>query len=70
MTSTSVCLLSKNLSFTPYDVNWVPKSSRVCIVGATNQGTGRIAAYGLEGKQLELKQEVRKERLACFYLYI
>lgn len=51
-------LINKELSFTPYDVKWIPHSSRLCAVGATNQGTGKIAVYGLSGKHLELKAEV------------
>ncbi|CEI90678.1 hypothetical protein RMCBS344292_04996 [Rhizopus microsporus] len=50
-------LISKELSFTPYDVKWFPLSSRLCVVGATKKGTGQIAVYGLAGKHVELKVE-------------
>ncbi len=53
------CLISRDLPFTPYDVKWFPCSSRICVVGATKQGTGHVAIYGMSGKQLELKSEVR-----------
>jgi hypothetical protein len=52
-------LITKEVSFTPYDVKWIPSSSRFCAVGATNQGTGKIAVYGMAGKHLELKHEVQ-----------
>lgn len=58
MSTSSVSLLTRELSFAPYDVKWIPCSSRVCTVGATNHGTGKIAVYNLVGKQLELKTEV------------
>lgn len=58
MSITSVSLVNRELSFTPYDIKWIPCSSRVCTVGATNHGTGKIAVYNLVGKQLELKTEV------------
>jgi hypothetical protein len=58
MSVTSVSLVNRELSFTPYDIKWIPCSSRVCTVGATNYGTGKIAVYNLVGKQLELKTEV------------
>lgn len=58
-------LISKELSFTPYDVKWFPLSSRLCVVGATKKGTGQIAVYGLAGKHVELKVEVYKQ-----YIYI
>lgn len=58
MSVTSVSLVNRELSFTPYDIKWIPCSSRVCTVGATNHGTGKIAVYNLVGKQLELKTEV------------
>jgi hypothetical protein len=51
-------LISKEVPFTPYDVKWIPCSAKFCAVGATNQGTGKIAVYGMEGKHLELKHEV------------
>ncbi|KAI8991042.1 WD40-repeat-containing domain protein [Mycotypha africana] len=50
-------LISHHLSITPYDVKWIPSSSRVCVVGASEVGTGKISIYGLEGKRLELKRE-------------
>ncbi|GAN01935.1 WD repeat-containing protein 92 [Mucor ambiguus] len=57
MSTSSISLLTRELSFAPYDVKWIPCSSRVCTVGATNHGTGKIAVYNLVGKQLELKTE-------------
>lgn len=67
-------LVNKELTFTPYNVNWIPCSSRICAVGATNQGTGKIAVYGLVGKHLELKTEVhlhifdlKKRGIEIFY---
>lgn len=50
-------LLKHNLSFTPYDTKWIPSSNKLCSVGATSNGLGKIAVYGLEDKRLELKQE-------------
>lgn len=57
MSTSSISLLTRELSFAPYDIKWIPCSARVCTVGATNHGTGKIAVYSLVGKQLELKTE-------------
>ncbi|KAI7906335.1 WD40-repeat-containing domain protein [Cokeromyces recurvatus] len=57
MSIRSHCLISKDLSFTPYDVKWIPLSSRLCVLGVTNQGTGKLGVYGLSGKHVELKTE-------------
>ncbi|KAI8646275.1 WD40-repeat-containing domain protein [Parasitella parasitica] len=53
----SACLVDRELSFTPYDIKWIPHSSRACVVGATNHGTGKMAVYNLIGKQVELTAE-------------
>ncbi|KAG2235856.1 hypothetical protein INT48_003968 [Thamnidium elegans] len=57
MSITSHCLVKQDLSFTPYDTKWIPCSSTLCTVGATSNGTGKIAVYGLGDKRLELKRE-------------
>lgn len=51
-------IIKHKLAFTPYDTKWIPSSSKLCSVGATSNGLGKIAVYGLEEKRLELKQEV------------
>ncbi|KAI8969839.1 WD40-repeat-containing domain protein [Pilobolus umbonatus] len=58
MSPTITHLLDKKLSFSPYAVKWIPCSARLCTVGATSQGTGRLSVYSLVNKQLELQQEV------------
>ncbi|KAI8079094.1 WD40-repeat-containing domain protein [Gilbertella persicaria] len=57
MSVEATCLISKELPFTPYDIKWIPISSKLCVVGATGEGAGKISVYGLHGKQLELKHE-------------
>ncbi|CAO3699187.1 unnamed protein product [Rhizopus stolonifer] len=51
-------LITQNLSFMPYDLKWFPCSARVCVVGSTKEGTGRIAIYQLSKKELVLKGEM------------
>ncbi|ORX51980.1 WD40 repeat-like protein [Hesseltinella vesiculosa] len=50
-------LAKKDLSFTPYSVQWIPSSSRLCSVGGTERTTGKIAVYAFEEKQLVLAAE-------------
>ncbi|CAO3654020.1 unnamed protein product [Cunninghamella echinulata] len=50
-------LTNKELSFTPYDVKWIPSSNRICSVGATGQSTGKIAIFTLEDKRVTLTAE-------------
>ncbi|KAI8330672.1 WD40-repeat-containing domain protein [Choanephora cucurbitarum] len=57
MTFETTCLISKELSFTPYDSKWIPMSSRLCVVGATGEGAGKITIYSIAGKHLELQHE-------------
>ncbi|KAI8347663.1 WD40-repeat-containing domain protein [Blakeslea trispora] len=59
MTFETICLINKELPFTPYDSKWIPLSSRLCVVGATGEGAGKIAIYGITGKHLELKHEAK-----------
>ncbi|KAF7727495.1 hypothetical protein EC973_007473 [Apophysomyces ossiformis] len=53
----TMMLVKKDLSFTPYDVQWIPFSARVCAIGATGRSTGQISVYSLEGKQLQFTNE-------------
>lgn len=66
MSITSHCLIKQDLSFTPYDTKWIPCSSTLCTVGATSNGTGKIAVYGLGDKRLELKREVLHAKTIFF----
>ncbi|KAI8065477.1 WD40-repeat-containing domain protein [Gongronella butleri] len=50
-------LATKELSFTPYHVQWVPSSTRVCVVGATDRQTSKLAVYSLNDKQVVLSTE-------------
>eukprot|EP01105_Mastigella_eilhardi_P007059 TRINITY_DN18527_c0_g1_i1.p1 TRINITY_DN18527_c0_g1~~TRINITY_DN18527_c0_g1_i1.p1 ORF type:complete len:384 (-),score=78.95 TRINITY_DN18527_c0_g1_i1:26-1177(-) len=43
-----VTYASQSLTFTPYDVRWVPRSCRVCVVGATARATGVVQVYQIE----------------------
>lgn len=51
-------LIQRDLSFTPYSVEWVPSSARLCAVGATTRGAGIISVYRVNGKRLEIANEV------------
>ncbi|KAI9489693.1 WD40-repeat-containing domain protein [Zychaea mexicana] len=50
-------LISRDLTFTPYSIQWIPTSVRICAVGATGRGTGSIAVYELQNKMLTLVGE-------------
>ncbi|KAG2222370.1 hypothetical protein INT45_006892 [Circinella minor] len=43
--TTLVPLISRDLTFTPYSIQWIPTSARICVVGATGRGTGTIAVF-------------------------
>lgn len=51
-------LIQRDLSFTPYSIQWVPSSARLCAVGATTRGAGIISVYRVNGKRLEIANEV------------
>ncbi|KAI7881280.1 WD40 repeat-like protein [Lichtheimia hyalospora FSU 10163] len=50
-------LIQRDLSFTPYSLQWVPSSARLCAVGATTRGAGIISVYRVNGKRLEIANE-------------
>lgn len=58
MPAETIPLITRDLTFTPYNVNWIPGSARLCAVGSTARGTGTIAVFHMEGKQLVLSNEV------------
>lgn len=52
-------LISRDVSFSPYNVQWVPGSARICTVGANGRGSGTIAVFEMQDKLLALTSEVR-----------
>lgn len=59
-------LMSKSVTFTPYEVRWVPCSARFVVLGIGTKGQGIIKTYTLEGGQIKLLSEVeKKEGIKC-----
>ena len=56
--ATLVPLISRDLTFTPYSIQWIPTSARICAVGATGRGTGTIAVFEFQSKVFSLVGEV------------
>ncbi|KAL0089720.1 WD40-repeat-containing domain protein [Phycomyces blakesleeanus] len=54
-------LITKNVSFTPYDVAWIPASTRVCAIGTTERATGKIAIYTIQDNMLFLANETETD---------
>ncbi|KAI8099874.1 WD40-repeat-containing domain protein [Halteromyces radiatus] len=52
-----VHLVTKELAFTPYDVKWIPSSSRFCAVGGTGRSTGKITIFDFNGKIASITAE-------------
>ena len=50
---------NKPLTFTPYDVRWVPCSARMAVLGMYPRGTGVLQVYEMRVGALELVTEVR-----------
>lgn len=59
-------LIQRDLSFTPYSVEWVPSSARLCAVGATTRGAGIISVYRVNGKRLEIANEVSTHQVLSY----
>ena len=57
--TTFLPLIKRDLSFTPYSIQWIPTSARLCAVGATTRGTGTVAVYEMQSRQLALVGEVK-----------
>ncbi|KAI9256516.1 WD repeat-containing protein 92-like protein [Phascolomyces articulosus] len=55
--TTLVPLISRDLTFTPYSIQWIPTSARICAVGATSRGTGTVAVFELQSNALSLVGE-------------
>ncbi|KAI9276037.1 WD40-repeat-containing domain protein [Sporodiniella umbellata] len=56
----------KEVSFTPYDIKWLPESTEFCAVGCTKRGNGYIGIYQISDGQIKLKSETSmKTALRC-----
>jgi hypothetical protein len=53
-----ITLVSKSLSYTPYDVRWIPCSARFVVLGQHARGTGALQVFELEQGKINLVHEV------------
>lgn len=53
--------ISKSLNYTPFDIRWLPYSTKVVVVGQTPSSKGIIQIYHLIKGKLELESEFKKE---------
>ncbi|KAJ3047719.1 WD repeat-containing protein 92 [Rhizophlyctis rosea] len=53
--------IQKSLTFTAYDVKWVPHSARFVVLGQHSRGTGALHVYELDGQDVKLLSETEKE---------
>ena len=53
--------ISKSLNYTPFDIKWLPYSTKVVVVGQTPSSKGIIQIYHLIKDKLELESEYVKE---------
>lgn len=54
--------VNKSVTFSPYDVKWVPCSARFVAVGINARATGALKVYELNHGELNVQLEVSKER--------
>ncbi|KAJ1557079.1 WD repeat-containing protein 92 [Cladochytrium tenue] len=55
-----VTLATRALTYTPYDVRWVPCSARLVVLGQHARGTGALQVLELDHGALEMAHEVEK----------
>lgn len=53
--------INHSLSYTPFDVKWIPCSAKFAVVGQTPRAKGIIQIYGMNQGKLELINEFIKE---------
>ena len=53
--------ISKSLNYTPFDIRWLPYSTKVVVVGQTPSSKGIIQIYHLIKGKLDLESEYIKE---------
>lgn len=53
--------LSQSLTFTPFDVKWIPSSAKLVVVGQTPRAKGIIQVYQLNQGKLDLLNEFNKD---------
>lgn len=54
--------INQSMTFTPYDVRWIPCSARFVVMGIYPKGTGVIAVYEMELGELKLVSQVEKPK--------
>ncbi|KAJ3189345.1 hypothetical protein HDU85_002974 [Gaertneriomyces sp. JEL0708] len=52
--------VQKSLTYTPYDVKWIPSTARFVVLGQTPRGTGTIQIYELEKGDVSMVKQVEK----------
>lgn len=52
--------ITKQLTFTPFDVKWLPNSAKFLVIGQLPRGSGVIQLYELEPTDVKLVKEVEK----------
>lgn len=53
--------ITKSLNYTPFDIKWLPYSTKIVITGQTQSLKGIIQIYHLKKGKLELESEYKKE---------
>ncbi len=51
-------ILSLSLKHSPYDVKWLPCSSKLVTIGQTSRGTGLLQLLQLSEKTIEISNEI------------
>ena len=51
--------IQKSLTFTAFDVKWIPISARFVVLGSNPNSTGAIEIYELEGANVQLRKKVK-----------
>ena len=52
--------LTKSLSFTPYDVKWIPQTAKFVLCGQHPKATGTIQIHQLAKNELQCVRDVSK----------
>ncbi|KAI9207058.1 WD40-repeat-containing domain protein [Polychytrium aggregatum] len=56
-----ITYITKSLTYTVYDVKWVPCSARFVAIGQHSRGTGALQVYELDGGDAKLVHETEKQ---------
>jgi WD40 repeat protein len=53
--------INESLTYTPFDVKWIPSSAKIVVAGQTPRAKGILQIYQLNQGKLELVNEFNKE---------